>query len=136
MKKLIALALFAALAVVGCSSLPTAQQQFTQACTVVNADLKILGTSPAITPAQQSQIMNDILPKNEQICAVGAKLDVTSLKTFHDSLLPIAIDIVQSAPAIPNQPLVLLSLQLFGPLVQSQIDMLLNAATPPVAASQ
>lgn len=138
MKKLMLLAagIVASVAfVAGCTSLPTLQQQFTQACPIVNADLKILGASPLLSPAQQGVILNDVLPKNEAICAAGAQLNITDLRTIHDSLLPMAITIVSAIPAIPQQQVVLLALQTFGPLVQGMIDQLITAATVPAAAS-
>jgi hypothetical protein len=66
-------------------------------------------------------------------------LNVTNLKAFHDSLLPVAIGIVQATPAIPDQPMVLLALQLFGPVVQGLVDQAITTVAPvasaPVAAS-
>ncbi len=146
MKKLMLLAagLVASVALVaGCKSLPTLQEQFTQACPIVNADLKIIAASPLLTPAQQqllSGVPGDaakpgIIASNEAICTAGAQLNVTDLRTIHDSLLPMAITIVQAVPALPQQQVVLLALQTFGPLVQGMIDQLITATTAPVAAS-
>lgn len=134
-KMLLAAGVAASIVFAGCSSLPTVQQQFQTGCTIVNGDLAILSTSPLLSPAQQAQITDTILPANEAICKADGQLNVTSLKAFHDSLLPAAIAIVEGVPAIPNQPAVLLALQTFGPMVQALIDQLI-AATAPVAASQ
>lgn len=150
MKKMLLLAAGIAASIVivsGCKSLPTLQEQFTQACPIVNADLKIIAASPLLTPAQQ-QVLNGVpgdptkpgvIAANEAICAAGAQLNATNLRTIHDSLLPMAITIVQAVPALPEQQVVLLALQTFGPLVQGMIDQLITAVTPasaPVAASQ
>lgn len=125
----------------GCTAapaLPSLQQQFVQMCPVVNADLAVLAASPSLTVAQQDTLKTQIIPANQLICSSGAALNVTNLKAFHDSLLPVAIGIVQATPAIPNQPLVLLALQLFGPVVQGLIDQAITTAsgsvTPATAA--
>lgn len=137
MKKvsLLVVAVIAALA--GCANapaLPSLQQQFVQMCPVVKADLAVLAASPSLTVAQQTTLKTQIIPANELICSTGAALNVTSLKAFHDSLLPVAIGIVQAAPAIPNQPLVLLALQLFGPVVQGLIDQAIVVVAPAAPA--
>ena len=136
MKKLLLLvAIFAMLS--GCANapaLPSLQQQFVQMCPVVNADLAVLAASPSLTISQQDSI-KQVLVANQLICSTGAQLNVTSLRAFHDSLLPVAVAVVQATPAIPNQPLVLLGLQLFGPVVQGLIDQAITVAAP-VAASQ
>lgn len=133
MKKMLLIAAGVALsALVGCANapaLPSLQQQFTQMCPVVNADLAVLAASPTLTVAQQDSI-KQVLAANQLICSTGAELNVTSLRAFHDSLLPVAVAVVQATPAIPNQPLVLLALQLFGPVVQGMVDQLITAATP------
>lgn len=150
MKSLFIAALAAVcVAFAGCANapaLPSLQQQFVQMCPVVNADLAVLAASPSLTIAQQTTLKTQIIPANELICSSGAALNVTNLKAFHDSLLPVAIGIVQATPAIPNQPLVLLALQLFGPVVQGLVDQAITTAAPvasapaaasaPVAASQ
>jgi outer membrane murein-binding lipoprotein Lpp len=124
-------------ALAGCANapaLPTLQQQFVQMCPVVNADLAVLAASPSLTVAQQDTLKTQIIPANQLICSTGAALNVTSLKAFHDSLLPVAIGIVQATPAIPNQPLVLLALQLFGPVVQGLIDQAITTVAPAAPA--
>jgi hypothetical protein len=120
----------------GCSSapqLPTLQQQFVQMCPVVNADLAVLAASPSLTVVQQNTLKTQIIPANQLICSSGAALNVTNLKAFHDSLLPVAIGIVQATPAIPDQPIVLLALQLFGPVLQGLIDQAITTAAPAAA---
>lgn len=132
----IALALLATLA--GCNSLPpipTLQQQFQMGCTIVNGDLAVLGASPLLTAAQQDTINKTVLPANEAICKSGGQLNVADLRAFHDSLLPAAIAIVQAAPLIPNQPVVLLGLQTFGPMVQALIDQVAFATKAPAASA-
>jgi hypothetical protein len=130
------IALLAAFA--GCTTapaLPSLQQQFVQMCPVVNADLAVLAASPSLTVAQQDTLKTQVIPANQLICSSGAALNVTNLKAFHDSLLPVAIGIVQATPAIPNQPLVLLALQLFGPVVQGLIDQAITNVAPTVPAT-
>lgn len=122
----------------GCANapaLPSLQQQFVQMCPVVNADLAVLAASPSLTVAQQDTLKNQVIPANQLICSTGAQLNVASLRAFHDSLLPVAIGIVQATPAIPNQPLVLLALQLFGPIVQGLVDQAIPVAAPIVPTS-
>ena len=136
MKKMLLIAAGVALsALVGCKSLPTLQEQFTMACGVVNGDLQTIGTSPLVSADNQDKIMKQVLPANKTICAAGAGLNVTNLRAFHDSLLPVAVGIVQATPTLPDQTLILLALNTFGPLVQAQIDMLLTAVTPSAASA-
>lgn len=141
-RMLLAAGIAACLAFAGCANapaLPSLQQQFVQMCPVVNADLAVLAASPTLTVNQQDSI-KQVLVANQLICSTGAQLNVTSLRAFHDSLLPVSIAVVQATPAIPNQPLVLLGLQLFGPVVQGLIDQVLPVAAPvaapPAAASK
>ncbi|MEX3967251.1 hypothetical protein AB4Y42_34340 [Paraburkholderia sp. EG286B] len=128
-------ALLAAVALVGCKSLPTVQEQFQTGCTIVNGDLQIIGQSPMLTAAQQDTINTTVLPANQALCKAGAQLNVADLKNFHDSLLPAAITIVKALPMLPNQPAILLGLQTFGPMVQAMIDQLITATTAPAAAA-
>lgn len=125
-------------------SLPTIQQQFAAACPLVNSDLAILAQSPLIAPAAQDLINKQLIPKNKALCAAGAQFNLADAKSIHDSLLPAVVDIVTATPEIPNQPLILLGLTTFGPLVQQLIDQTVfatpasgvTAASAPVAASQ
>jgi hypothetical protein len=135
MKRMLLAAGFAALvAFAGCKSLPTVQEQFNTACPIVTADLKTLSTSPLL-PADQQAAMAKAATANADLCTAGAALNVTNLKAFHDSLLPAAIAIVQGNPLIPDQTVVLLALNTFGPMVQQIIDQLITTATSPSAAS-
>lgn len=118
----------------GCQTPPTFQQTFEQACPVVNADLAFVGASPLLTPDQQDTINKKVLPANQALCAAGGKLDVISLKAFHDSLLPMAIDIVEAAPALPDQQIMLLALRSFGPLVQQLVDQVIVTVAPAPAS--
>lgn len=151
MKKILGIAfmLLAAVAMAACGSAPkllSAQQVFEQACPIVNADLAIVASSTLLSAPQRDLLTTQIIPQNQAICAAGHQLNLTDLKTFHDSLLPAAVLIVQANPEIPNQPAVLLGLQTFGPLVQGLIDQfgaqITGAVTPastpaasPLAAS-
>lgn len=119
----------------GCKSLPTLQEQFATACTIVNGDLQTIGTSPLVSVDNQNRIMKEVLPANKTICAAGVGLNVTSLKAFHDSLLPVAVGIVQATPTLPDQTLILLALNTFGPLIQAQIDMLIMTVAPATASA-
>lgn len=137
-RKTIGFAIAAVALVVGCKSLPTLQEQFNTSCAIVNADLKTLGTAPQLTVEQQTTIMQKVLPANQTICTAGAGLSVANLRTFHDSLLPVAVGIVQATPSLPDQTLVLLALNTFGPLVQQMIDTIISGVAPasaPAAAS-
>lgn len=145
MKKILAAfaAAVVALALGACTStgapivtLPTPQQLVSQACPVVNVDLAILATSPLLTSAQQDLLTKTIIPANQGICSVGVQINIANLKAFHDSLLPAAIAIVQAVPALPQQPIVLLALQAFGPVIQQMIDgMIVSVAAVPAAAA-
>lgn len=136
MKRLFSLALLivVALGIVACNALPTRQQQFLTACAMVNNDLDILGLSALLNSKQQDFINKQVLPANKAICASGGQLDVTNLKAFHDSLLPGAIDIVKAIPSLPDQPLILLALGTFGPMVQQAVDQIITAAAPAPAS--
>jgi hypothetical protein len=133
---LIAAGLLLSACFAGCNSLPTVQQQFEAACTVVNGDLDAVAQSPFVSADQKALLNDQIIPANKAVCAAGGQLNVANLKTIHDSLLPMAITIVEAAPSLPEQQAVLLGLRAFGPLVQAQVDMLINAVSAPVAASQ
>jgi hypothetical protein len=144
MKKLLAAfaAALVALALGACTStgapvvaLPTPQQLFSQACPIVNADLAFIAKSPLLSSAQQDLLTKTIIPANQGICSAGVQISVANLKAFHDSLLPAAIAIVQAVPAIPQQPVILLALQTFGPLVQQMIDGVIVAVAPASGAS-
>jgi hypothetical protein len=117
-----------------CKSLPTIQQQFEAACPIVTADLTTLSTSPLVGAADQANLAK-AAKANANICAGGAALNVTNLKAFHDSLLPVSIAIVQGNPLIPDQTVILLALNTFGPIVQQMIDQIIVAAAGATASS-
>lgn len=110
-------------------SLPSLQQQFTQACPIVTADLTTLSTSTLIGSADQAALAK-AAAANKALCAAGGQLNVTDLKAFHDSLLPVAIAVVNGNPLIPNQTAILLVLNTFGPIVQQMVDQIIVAAAP------
>lgn len=120
--------------VAGCKSLPTLQEQFNTSCPIVTADLTTLSTSPLVGSSDQKALAT-AAAANAAICAAGGKLNVTDLKAFHDSLLPAAIAVVQNNPIIPDQTLILLALNTFGPIVQQMIDQIITATTAPAAAA-
>lgn len=136
MKKILAAfaAAVVALALGACSSLPTFQQQFETACPIVTADLTTLSTSTLIGSADKTAL-STAAAANKSFCAAGGKLNVTDLKAFHDSLLPVAIAVVNGNPLIPNQTAILLVLNTFGPIVQQMVDQIIVAAAPAVPAS-
>lgn len=134
MIKKLAVVLAGVVAFAGCKSLPTLQEQFTQACPIVTADLKTLSTSPLIGSADQVALAK-AADANKAICAAGGQLNVTALKAFHDSLLPAAVAVVNGNPLIPNQTLVLLALNTFGPIVQQMIDQVITAVAPAPAVA-
>lgn len=116
-----------------CKSLPTLQQQFTQACPIVTADLETLSTSPLIGSSDQDALAK-AAKANKAFCAAGGQLNVTDLKAFHDSLLPAAVAVVNGNPLIPNQTEILLVLNTFGPIMQQMVDQLITAVTAPASS--
>lgn len=149
---LVALALFA-----GCATapaplpIPSPQQLAAQLCPVVNADLKALAASPLLIPAQQ-QVLNGapgdptkpgVIAINAAVCAAGATLSVANLQAFSSSAFPALITLVSGLPNLPNQPTILLALQLAQPIVTQVVSAAVtatatsgaSAASAPVAAS-
>jgi|GEM_PF-2740722 len=122
------------IAFAGCKNLPTVQQTFSTACPIIANDLQVVADSPLVSADDQAKLNKDVIPKAKAICTAGGQLNVTNLKAFHDSLLPMAVMIVQAVPMLPDQTLILLALQTFGPLVQQQVDMLITAVTTPASA--
>lgn len=130
----------------GCATAPaplpllTPQQLAAQLCPVVNADLSALSTSTLLNADQQATLINTIIPANMAVCSAGATLDVASLTKFNSTAFPALISLVQGLPSLPNQPTILLALQLAQPLVTQVVNAAVAAATPaasaPVAASQ
>ena len=108
------------------------QQLQGQVCAVVKADLLLL-QSPSgqalVGAAEQAKIEKTIAPTATAVCDSGATVDLTSLQAFNNTALPALIQIVQAVPAIPNQPEIVLALQ----LAQVALPPLVNSA---IAASQ
>jgi hypothetical protein len=128
---------FAALALVACSAvqikpvsipvIPPAQLA-QQVCPLIVADLDILSSASGaalLSPAQQSTVADSIKPKVSAACATAATVDLTALQSLNTDAFPALIAIVQAVPAIPDQPAVLLALQLAQPIVQAVVT---NAA--------
>jgi hypothetical protein len=94
-----------------------------QVCPIVKADLDILTSAAGLallTPAQQSTLSASIQPKFSAACSAAAAVDLAALQSFNADAFPALLAIVAAVPAIPNQPAVLLALQLAQPIV-SQI---------------
>jgi hypothetical protein len=94
-----------------------------QVCPIVKADIDILTSAAGLallTPAQQSTLSDSIQPKFSAACAAAESVDLAALQSFNADAFPALIAIVAAVPAIPNQPAVLLALQLAQPIV-SQI---------------
>lgn len=113
----------------GCAGTPTApnvaqvQQVITSFCPLVNADLIVLSTSPAIAPSLQAQFKT-ILTVNKQVCSVGSGVTITDLQTLNTQVVQAAIGLLLMNPEIPNQPQILLALQLGEPIVNQAITQL------------
>jgi len=113
----------------GCAGTPTApniaqvQQVITSFCPLVNADLTVLSTSPAIAPPLQAQFKT-ILAVNKQACSVGGGVTITDLQTLNTQVVQAAIGLLFANPEIPNQPQILLALQLGEPIVNQAITQL------------
>ena len=144
-KMLLAAGIVASLA--GCSSvsfkpvsipvIPPAQLA-QSICPIVKADLELLqGPSgkALLTPAQQETITNSVVPVNNAVCSAGATVDLTNLQQLNATAFPALIAIVAAVPAIPDQPAVLLALQLAQPIVQQVVTEAIAAASAPAAAS-
>jgi hypothetical protein len=94
-------------------------------CPIVKADLAILTSTAGLallTPAQQADVTNKVMPSSNAVCAAAATVDLTDLQNFNATAFPALIDIVSAIPAIPNQPAVLLALQLAQPIVQQVVN--------------
>jgi hypothetical protein len=105
------------------------QQLIASFCPVVNADLQVLSASPLLTPDQQTTVAK-VLTVNKQICAAGASLDLGNVTDLNANLFPALIAVVAANPQIPNQPAMLLGLQLAQPILQQAV-----AALTPVAST-
>ncbi|GJH22434.1 hypothetical protein CBA19CS22_37850 [Caballeronia novacaledonica] len=101
-----------------------------QVCPIVQADLDILSSASGLallTAAQQSAV-DSIKPKVSAACAAAATVDLTALQSFNSDAFPALLAIVAAVPAIPNQPAVLLALQLAQPIVQEVVTNAVAAA--------
>jgi hypothetical protein len=102
-----------------------------QVCPIVQADLDILSSASGLallTAAQQSTVADLIKPKVSAACAAAATVDLTALQSFNSDAFPALIALVSAVPAIPNQPAVLLALQLAQPIVQEVVANAVAAA--------
>jgi len=112
-------------------NLAQVRQVVTSFCPTVNTDLSVLSTSPTVAPALQAQF-KQMLTINQGICAAGAGITSADLQTLNTQVVQAAITVLLANPAIPNQPAILLALQLGQPLVTQAITQL-QATTPAVA---
>lgn len=142
MKKLVLFVCFAAAALLlgACATapgikVPTPQQLVTDICPIVNADLGILSKSPLLTSAQQSTLTNTIIPGNAAVCAAGGAINVTDLQAFNATVFPALVGLVAAIPAIPNQPVILLALELAGPLVTQIVNDAVTATATSASAA-
>jgi hypothetical protein len=147
-RMLLAAGIAASIAFAGCAGvavkpvsipiIPPAQLA-SQFCPIVKADLAILSTSPLLSQAQKDKL-NSVSPINDAVCAGAATVDLTDLQKFNDTLFPAVTAIVAAVPAIPNQPMILLALQLAQPVLSQVVADAIaaskaSAATAPAAAS-
>lgn len=131
-----------AFALFGCSStgqlqpqnLAQVQQIVTSLCPTVNTDLQVLSTSPTVPAPLQAQFKT-MLTVNQGICSLGAGVKATDLQTLNTQVVQAAITVLLDNPEIPNQPVILLALQLGQPLVTQAIAQL-QAATPVAPAAE
>lgn len=107
-------------------------QQLAQTlCPLVQADLDILTSASGLvllSVAQQNTVQTSIKPKVTAACAAAATIDLTDLQSFNSTAFPALISIVQAVPAIPNQPAILLALQLAQPVLQDVVNMAVASA--------
>jgi len=139
MKKILAAfaAGIVALALGACSSvavkpvslpvIPPAQLA-SQFCPIVKADLAILSASPLLSQDQKDKL-NSVAPINDAVCSAAATVDLTDLQAFNATLFPAVTAIVAAVPAIPNQPAILLALQLAQPVLNQVVADAIAAST-------
>lgn len=118
-----------ALAISGCAGvavkpvsipvIPPAQLA-SQFCPIVKADLAILSTSLLLSQAQKDKLLS-VSPINDAVCSAAATVDLQDLQAFNATLFPAVTAIVAAVPAIPNQPAILLALQLAQPLLNQVV---------------
>ena len=109
-------------------------QLASQFCPIVRADLAILSTSPLLSQAQKDKL-NSVSPINDAVCASAATVDLTDLQAFNATLFPAVTAIVAAVPAIPNQPAILLALQLAQPILNQVVADAIAASKAGAAAS-
>lgn len=129
--------LLGAFALFGCASpgqpnLAQAQQVVSSFCPTVNTDLSVLSTSPAVPAPLQGQF-KQMLAINQGICAAGTGITATDLQTLNTQVVQAAIAILLANPELPNQPVILLALQLGQPLVTQAIAKMQASAPAAVA---
>jgi hypothetical protein len=107
-----------------------------QFCPIVKADLAILSTSPLLSQDQKDKL-NSVAPINDAVCSAAATIQLQDLQAFNNTLFPAVTAIVAAVPAIPNQPAILLALQLAQPILNQVVSDAIAAsqASAPVAAS-
>src|SRR6185312_11319785 len=113
-------------------NLAQVRQVVTSFCPTVNTDLSVLSTSPTVAPALQAQF-KQMLTINQGICAAGAGITSADLQTLNTQVVQAAITVLLANPAIPNQPAILLALQLGEPLVTQAITQLQGVPSAPAA---
>jgi hypothetical protein len=109
-----------------------------QVCPIVKADLDVLTSAVGLallSPAQQSTVVTSIQPKFAAACSTAAAVDLADLQSFNADAFPALIAIVAAIPAIPNQPAVLLGLQLAQPIVQAVVTNAVAASKASAAAA-
>jgi hypothetical protein len=95
-----------------------------QVCPIIVGDLDALSSAAGLallSPDQQAAVANSIKPKVSAVCAASAAVDLTALQSFNSDAFPALIALVSAVPEIPNQPAVLLGLQLAQPIVQAVV---------------
>lgn len=121
----------------------TPTQLANQFCPLVKADLDILAASPLVVQPLKDKI-TALKPFNDAACNAGAVIDLTDIQAFNTTVFATVTAVVAAVPALPNQPVILLGLQLAQPLVDQLVaDATAQAkaaiptvpADPPVPAS-
>lgn len=125
----------------GCANAPVKlippQQLVMAFCPIVNADLDVLSKSPLLTADQRALLADKIIPGNQAVCTAGGQINVQDLQTFNATLFPALITLVASVPTLPNQPTILLGLELAQPILSQVVATVQaqQAASAPAAAS-
>lgn len=118
-------------------TLSTAQLQLLtkQVCTALQTDLVLLEGptgSALLTPGAATKVTTVIGPTITAVCNSGASVDLTSLQTLNNTVLPALIDIVAAVPSIPDQPEILAGLT----LAQVALVPIVNQAIAAAQAAQ